>query len=133
MKSIKELAREQGTAENRENLTGYAKFEHIAGKVCSVLFHFRKVILAAPVVYYALVLFNYNRVHLPESVGLLLQADGSFAYHMSRELALFGPLGITAACLLLMCCSRKALYGWAISVFTLALPILLYISNVYPA
>jgi hypothetical protein len=32
-----------------------------------------------------------------------------------------------------MFCSRKALYPWAISVFTLALPVLLLVSNLYPA
>ena len=44
-----------------------------------------------------------------------------------------GPLALTLACLFLMFCSRKALYPWAISVFTLALPILLLVSNLYPA
>ena len=44
-----------------------------------------------------------------------------------------GPLGLTAACLLLMFCSRKAMYPWAISIFTLALPVLLLVSNVYPS
>ena len=47
-------------------------------------------------------------------------------------LAVMGPLGLTAACLLLMFCSRKAMYPWAISIFTLALPVLLLVSNVYP-
>ena len=42
-------------------------------------------------------------------------------------------LGLTAACLLLMFCSRKAMYPWAISIFTLALPVLLLVSNVYPS
>ena len=40
--------------------------------------------------------------------------------------------GLLAACLLLMLCSRKAMYPWAISLFTLIVPILLLISNRYP-
>ena len=32
-----------------------------------------------------------------------------------------------------MFCSRKAMYPWAISIFTLALPVLLLVSNVYPS
>jgi len=52
---------------------------------------------------------------------------------ISRDIAVMGPLGLTAACLLLMFCSRKAMYPWAISVFTLTLPLLILISNLYPA
>jgi len=44
-----------------------------------------------------------------------------------------GPLALTGACLFLMFCSRKATYAWSISIFTLALPILLLVSNLYPA
>jgi len=40
---------------------------------------------------------------------------------------------VTAACLVLMFTSRKALYPWAVSIFTLILPVLLLISNLYPA
>jgi hypothetical protein len=32
-----------------------------------------------------------------------------------------------------MFCSRKAMYSWAISIFTLALPLLILFTNVYPA
>ena len=52
---------------------------------------------------------------------------------ISRDMAVLGPLGLTVACLLLMFCSRKAMYPWAISIFTLVLPLLLLISNLYPA
>ena len=44
-----------------------------------------------------------------------------------------GPLCLTLACLLLMFCSRKAMYAWAISIFTLTLPLLLLFSNTYPS
>ena len=43
-----------------------------------------------------------------------------------------GPLALTIGCLVLMFCSRKAMYSWAISIFTLALPLLLLLSNAYP-
>ena len=89
--------------------------------------------MAAPVVYYALKLAAYNSTHLPEQVGIDLQATGEFAQTISREFAVMGPLGLTMACLLLMFCSRKAMYSWAISIFTLTLPLLLLISNTYPS
>lgn len=97
------------------------------------LFRLRKFVLAAPVVYFALRLATYNAQHLPEEVGLDLQATGAFAMTISRNLAVIGPLGLTVGCLVMMFCSRKAMYAWAISVFTLALPLLLLLSNTYPA
>lgn len=123
-----------------QELTGFGKFKAVLSKINYVinfiavwLFRLRKFVMAAPVVYYALKLADYNRAHLPEQVGLNLQATGEFAQTISREMAVMGPLGLTGACLVLMFLSRKASYAWAISVFTLALPLLLLISNLYPA
>ena len=99
----------------------------------TLLFRLRKVVLAVPVVSVALKLASYNREHLPELVGINLQSSGEFTQMISRDMAVLGPLGLTVACLLLMFCSRKALYPWAISIFTLVLPLLLLISNLYPA
>ena len=119
--------------------TGFDKFRAVMSKINSVinligvwLFRLRKFVMAAPVVYAAIRLAAYNAKNLPEQVGLNLQSTGEFAMTISRYLAVVGPLGLTAACLLLMFCSRKAMYPWAISIFTLALPLLLLISNVYP-
>lgn len=118
---------------------GMDQFKTVVGKINSVidiialwLFRLRKIVLAAPVVYYALKLASYNMQHLPEQVGINLQVSGEFSQTISRQLAVIGPLGLTFACLLLMFCSRKAIYAWAVSVFTLALPLLLLFSNVYP-
>lgn len=119
--------------------TGITKAKAVAGKVNRVinliglwLFRLRKFVLAAPVVYYALKLAEYNRTHLPEQVGINLQSTGEFAQYISRNMAVMGPLALTGGCLVLMFCSRKAMYSWAISVFTLALPLLLLLSNAYP-
>ncbi len=109
------------------------KIDKIIGIVLKVLFRLRKVFLAAPVVYAAVKLAAYNREHLPQVVGLDLQASGFFAQTISQEMAIMAPLVVTGACLVLMFFSKKALYPWAISVFSLALPILLLISNRYPA
>ncbi len=98
-----------------------------------VLFRLRKVVLAVPVVYLAMKLARYNLEHLPEEVGINIQSTGEFAQMIARDAAVMGPLGLTAACLLLMFCSRKAMYPWAISVFTLVLPILILVTNLYPA
>ncbi len=108
------------------------KINYVINLIGMWLFHLRKLVMAAPVVYYALKLASYNSAHLPEQVGLNLQATGEFAQYISRNMAVMGPLALTGACLLLMFCSRKAMYSWAISVFTLALPLLLLLSNAYP-
>ena len=120
--------------------SGLGKVKNTISKINSVintggtwLFRLRKPVMAAPVVYYALKLAAYNSSHLPEQVGIDLQSTGEFAQTIGRELAVMGPLCLTLACLLLMFCSRKAMYAWAISIFTLTLPLLLLFSNTYPS
>ena len=119
--------------------TGFDKVKTVVGKINRVinliglwLYRLRKFVLSAPVVYYALKLAGHNREHLPEQVGINLQATGEFAQYISRNMAVMGPLALTIGCLVLMFCSRKAMYSWAISIFTLALPLLLLLSNAYP-
>ena len=128
-----------GTTVKRE-ASGLAKAKTVIAKINYVinligvwLFRLRKIVMAAPVVYYALKIAQYNMEHLPEEVGINLQSTGEFAQTISRNMAVMGPFALTIACLLLMFCSRKAMYSWAISIFTLALPLLILFSNVYPA
>ena len=109
------------------------KINHVINLIGTWLFRLRKFVMAAPVVYYALKLAAYNREHLPELVGINLQSTGEFAQYISRNMAVMGPLALTLGCLVLMFCSRKAMYSWAVSIFTLALPLLLLLSNVYPS
>lgn len=129
--STNPVMQEQGGSDKLK--TGVNKFNRIVNLIGVWLFRLRKFVLAAPVVYYALKLALYNMEHLPQDVGINLQSTGEFAMTIARSLAVTGSLGLTLACLLLMFCSRKALYPWAISVFTLALPVLLLLSNIYPA
>ena len=111
----------------------YEKIKRVIGILVMVFYRLRKIFLAIPVVYYALKLARYNMEHLPETVGINLQADGAFAQTISREMAVMGPLALTGGCLVLMLFARRALPSWAICVFTLALPVLILVSNIYPA
>lgn len=113
--------------------TGMAKADRIIDLVGTWIFRLRKIVMAAPVIYYAIKLAAYNGAHLPEQVGIDLQVNGAFAHTISRQLAVMGPLALTGACLVFMFCSRRAMYSWAVSIFTLVLPILLLVSNLYPA
>ena len=97
------------------------------------IFHFRKVLLCIPVVGASIYLARLNWTQLPDQVGLSLMANGQFAQTVAKEAAVYGPMGITAVCLALMVCSRRALYPWLISVFTLVLPVLILITNVFPS
>ena len=124
---------EKQEASGNSFAVGYRKFEQILGKIIMTVYHLRKIFMAAPVAYMALRIAAYNLSHLPEQVGVNLQTTGEFAMQISRYAAVIGPLGITAGCLVMMFFSRKAMYAWAISIFTLALPVLLLVSNMYPA
>lgn len=98
----------------------------------SWIYRLRKVLMAIPVILAAIYLARYNMANLPAQVGIDLQTTGVYAQMISRDLAALGPLAVTGGCLLLMFCSRRIFYPWIISVFTLVLPILLYLTNIYP-
>ena len=117
----------------RSNDSVWCKIKRIIGILVMLVYRLRSIFLAIPVAWYALKLAAYNSEHLPEEVGLNLLSTGAFAMTVSRELAVMGPLAVTAACLVLMATSRRALYPWAVSIFTLILPVLLLVSNLYPA
>ena len=97
------------------------------------IFHFRKVLLSIPVVGMSINLARLNWTQLPDQVCLSLMSNGQFAQTVAKEAAVYGPMGVTAICLALMVCSRRALYPWLISVFTLVLPLLILITNVFPS
>ncbi len=97
------------------------------------VWRFRKVIFAIPVVYLALYFARLNWNVLPELVGLNLQVTGEYAQYISKELAVYGPLGVTGACLTMMFLSRKTVYPWMICMISMLLPILILLTNIFPA
>ena len=105
------------------------------GRVFSLIgtwiFRMRKVLLSIPVLVAAIYLAVQNMKLLPEQVGINLLSTGEFAQMISRTVAVIGPLGLTALCLMLMVISRRTIYPWLISVFTLVLPIFLRLTNLY--
>ena len=103
----------------------------VIGLICTWIFRLRKIFMAAPVVYLAIRIASANMSRLPEQVGLNLQSNGEFAMMVTRNYAVFGPLCVTGFCLLLMFCSRKTVFPWIISIFTLVLPYLIYLTNLY--
>ena len=107
----------------------YKRVETVVVALCSWIFRLRKVFMILPVLWAALELAIYSRDNLPETVGFNIQASGEFAQVISRETAVYGPLGLTCACLVLVLLSRRTVYPWIISIFTLALPVLILMLN----
>ena len=110
----------------------FQKVWNVMRMIGNLIYRLRKIIMSIPGGYYAIVFGVYNAKYLPERVGLVLQSNGEFAQTVSRGLAVMGPLGLTAACLLLMFCSRRTLYPWLISIMSLLLPMLILLLNNYP-
>lgn len=92
----------------------------------------RGVVLAIPVAGLSAILALYNFFALPNLVGFHLLPTGEYAFLVGKLFAVLGPLAVTAVCLLLMFCSKKVLYPWLISMFSLILPILILITNTFP-
>lgn len=96
-------------------------------------YRLRRVWLALPVLVCAIVLAVRNTRILPASVGINLLEDGTYQFMVSRAMAVWVPLGVTVVCLGLMFLSKKIVYPWLISLFTLFVPVLLWILNIFPA
>lgn len=92
----------------------------------------RSIILSVPVVIASIVLAIQNLNRLPPFVGINMQPNGEYAVMLERGVAVFLPLLVTALCLLTVFLSKKVLYPWLISLFSLTLPLLLWITNVFP-
>jgi len=97
------------------------------------IYRLRSVLMAIPVAAAAVWIAMQNMVRLPEQVGINLLVSGEYQYMVAREVAVMGPLAVTAVCLLMMFCSRRVMYPWLISIFSLVLPYLIWITNIFPA
>ena len=125
-----EVPREEAEAGSKGTL---AKIWDVLKVLALVVYRLRAIFMAAPVILIALRLAAYNAEHLPLLVGINLQTTGEFAKTISRSTAVTFPLFITGGCLVMTFLSRKNLYPWLISIFSLAIPVLLLITNMYPA
>lgn len=97
------------------------------------IFAMRRIFISIPVAVAAVVLAVRNQAVLPAVVGLDLQNNGTFSIQILREIAVLGPLAITALCLLLVFCSKRTLTPWLVSVFSLSIPFVIQILNTFPA
>ena len=115
-------------AQEQEVSSGLS-FKSILQMFIVVIYRLRSVFLAIPVVVAALRLAAYNSEHLPLMVGIDLQTTGEFAHMISRQSAVMYPMFFTGACLVLVFLSRKPMFPWLISIFSLTIPVLLLVTN----
>ncbi len=96
------------------------------------LFMCRGILISLPVLAVSIVQAMRNSARLPEQVGINLQVTGEYAKTVSRPTAVLIPLLVTIGCIILTCCSKRTLFPWLISIFSLVLPILIWLTNIYP-
>ena len=104
----------------------------VFAKIGKFLFKIRSVLMSIPVIYGAVRLALYAQANLPEQVGINLKETGEYAVMVGRNTAIMGCLAVTALCLLMMFISRRTIYPWLISIFSLVLPVLLIVTNMLP-
>ena len=97
------------------------------------LYKLRSLVLSIPVAVLAVSLALRNLWALPGNVGFNLMENGAYSFFVNKGIAVIVPLAITALCLLFMYISRRILYPWLVSVFSLLLPLVLWITNVFPS
>ena len=111
----------------------FKKSGKVLEKIIFNITKLKKIIAAIPVAAGAVILAFYNMSKLPKVVGINLLENGAFSYQIPIGLAVFAPLAITAICLLLMFCSKRILTPWLVSVVSLLIPVVLLITNIFPA
>lgn len=101
-----------------------------------VVYKFRSLFMAIPVVACSINLALVSAAKLPAKLMLSIPAVQERELvlklvEMDKTTAIFVPVLITAVCLLLMFCSRRQLFPWLISIFSLILPVTLIVAGMF--
>ncbi len=97
------------------------------------IWRLRKVLFAIPALWLMWYFARLNWNVLPDQVGINLQITGDYAAYITKEAAVYGPLGVTLGCLVMMFLSKKTLYPWLICMFSMLLPALILVTNIFPS
>ena len=105
--------------------------------ICKWIYKLRVVFMAIPVAIAAILLAVNNMVKLPEQLAVYFPAVAGEEVvvkllELDRGTAVIVPVLITAVCLLLMFCSRRQVYPWLISIFSLVVPMFLMLISIFP-
>lgn len=107
------------------------------GPILKMLYKYRSVAMALPVIAGSAILATLSMAKLPSKVMLNMpaMAEGELILkmvEMDKGTAVIVPILVTAVCLLLMFCSRRQVYPWLISLFSLILPVILLVAGMFP-
>ena len=117
----------------RQQKADHKRHKSGLGRFFAALWRYRAVILACSVLILSVVVAVASMAQLPNQVGINLQSDGTYSFTVPKIIAVLFPCLITLVSLFFLLISKRTLYPWLISLFTLALPLLIYITNVFPA
>ena len=108
------------------------------------VYSLRGVLLSIPVAIAGMIVAAWGQSNLPEVVEIthvIIDRNaenplfGLFVMTtdlITRDVALFVPLALTAFCLVMTILSKRTLFPWVISILTLCLPIVIWFLNTYP-
>ena len=97
--------------------------------VLHVIYKLRAVFLSIPVAVAAVIMAVYSSRFLPAKVGVFMQATGSYQFYIDRPMAIAIPLVITGVALVITLCAKKVTFPWCISLFSLILPAILWLTT----
>lgn len=115
---------------------------HVFRILWTLIVRLRKIILAAPVIVMSMhlakecskVLAGPFRFYIMDLLASFKHSDLIVRQvEVSREMAIIGPMAVTGTCLVLMFLSRRTLYPWIISIFTLVIPLYVLFAGYLPA
>ena len=110
-------------ADNKQNAANWEDKMRTLRTLWRWIYRLRGIVLAIPVVVAAVFLAIYNMANLPDIIALSVQANGEYAQAITKGVAVMGPFALTLVCVFLMFCSKRVLYPWLISIFSLVLPL----------
>lgn len=97
--------------------------------ILQILYRLRGLIISVPVMVAALVMAYYSSQILPAQVGIFMLPSGSYQFYFSRSMAILIPLVITSVCVTFTLIAKKVTFPWCISLFSLLLPALLWLTS----
>lgn len=121
----------------RQEMTSSKEDGNLFKVICVWVYKLRSVFLSIPVAFAAVVLAIKNYSELPQMMNLYGPSFGSEGLsiemiYVDHNLLVFGPLLITAVCILMVLCSKRVSFPWLISVFSLVLPLFFSFVNTFP-
>ena len=115
---------------------GGQSFQVFCSKVWFVLkltakwaYQLRSFVLSIPVFVCAAALAIRNAKLLPAELTSVFVGEN--VYVLTRGVAVIVPLAVTCICIVLMLCSKKMLYPWLVSVLSLVLPWVIWLSSAF--